>query len=115
MDLEKKHDSCGSDESACTAHSERAPRVPRTSDEKHKIINRLRRVEGQVRGVEKMIEDDRYCVDLLIQLSAIQAALRKIGYSVLERHTKSCVAKAIEEGHGDEQINELLNVLKHFQ
>ncbi|GAY77407.1 repressor CsoR of the copZA operon [Sporolactobacillus inulinus] len=88
---------------------------PRTSDEKHKIINRLRRVEGQVRGVEKMIEDDRYCVDVLIQLSAIQAALRKIGYSVLERHTKSCVAKAIEEGHGDEQINELLNVLKHFQ
>ncbi|WP_237760152.1 metal-sensitive transcriptional regulator [Sporolactobacillus inulinus] len=79
------------------------------------MINRLRRVEGQVRGVEKMIEDDRYCVDVLIQLSAIQAALRKIGYSVLERHTKSCVAKAIEEGHGDEQINELLNVLKHFQ
>ncbi|GEB75778.1 transcriptional regulator [Sporolactobacillus inulinus CASD] len=115
MDLEKKHCSCGSNESACAEHSERTPRVPRTSDEKHKIINRLRRVEGQVRGVEKMIEDDRYCVDVLIQLSAIQAALRKIGYSVLERHTKSCVAKAIEEGHGDEQINELLNVLKHFQ
>ncbi|MCO7124914.1 metal-sensing transcriptional repressor [Sporolactobacillus shoreicorticis] len=97
-------------------HSEeRAPLVPRTSDEKRKIVNRLKRVEGQVRGIERMVEDDRYCVDILIQLSAVQAALQKIGFSILERHTKTCVAKAIEEGHGEEQINELLKVVKQFK
>ncbi|WP_239985003.1 metal-sensing transcriptional repressor [Sporolactobacillus pectinivorans] len=93
---------------------EKSPAEPRTSAEKQKIVNRLKRVEGQIRGVQKMVEDDRYCVDILIQLSAAQAALQKIGFSVLERHTKSCVSQAIEEGHGSEQINELLKVLRQF-
>ncbi|MCQ2008725.1 MAG: metal-sensitive transcriptional regulator [Sporolactobacillus sp.] len=116
MEEYKKHCTCADDSLKHANHSEeRVPLVPRTSDEKRKIANRLKRVEGQVRGIEKMVEDDRYCVDILIQLSAVQAALQKIGFSILERHTKSCVAKAIEEGHGDEQINELLKVLKHFK
>jgi Uncharacterized protein conserved in bacteria len=93
---------------------DKSPAKPRTSEEKQKIINRLKRVEGQVRGLQKMIEDDRYCVDILIQLSAAQAALKRIGFSVLERHTKSCVSKAIEEGNGSDQINELLKVLQQF-
>jgi DNA-binding FrmR family transcriptional regulator len=93
---------------------DKSPAAPRTSEEKQKIINRLKRAEGQIRGLQKMIEDDRYCVDILIQLSAAQAALKKIGFSVLERHVKSCVTKAIEEGHGSDQINELLTVLQQF-
>ena len=90
------------------------PAVPRTEDEKQQLINRLKRVEGQVRGLQKMVEDDRYCVDVLIQLSAVQAALKKVGYSLLERHTKTCVAGAIKEGHGDHHIDELLKVIQQF-
>lgn len=93
---------------------DKSPAQPRTSEEKQKIINRLKRAEGQIRGLQKMVEEDRYCVDILIQISAVQAALKKIGFSVLERHTKSCVYRAIDEGHGSEQIDELLKVLKQF-
>lgn len=105
---------CGKQDESLAMQPDRSPAEPRTSEEKQKIVNRLKRVEGQIRGLQKMIEDDRYCVDILIQLSAAQAALKKIGFSVLERHAKSCVSKAIEEGHGSDQINELLKVLQQF-
>lgn len=94
--------------------ADRKPAVPRNETEKQKLTNRLKRVEGQVRGLQKMIEDDRYCVDVLIQLSAIQAALKKVGYSLLERHTKMCVTKAIVEGHGENSIDELMKVIQQF-
>ncbi|TCP26612.1 DNA-binding FrmR family transcriptional regulator [Scopulibacillus darangshiensis] len=93
---------------------EKKPLVPRTEAEKQKVINRLKRVEGQVRGLQKMVEDDRYCVDILIQISAIQAALKKAGYSLLERHTKSCVASAMKEGAGVHHIDELMKVIQQF-
>lgn len=54
------------------------PSKPRTKDEKQKVINRLKRIEGQVRGIQKMVEEDRYCVDILVQISAIQSALKKM-------------------------------------
>lgn len=69
--------------------------VPRTDEEIEKVVKRLKRIEGQVRGIQKMIEENRYCVDVLIQISAVQAALNKVGFSLLERHTNHCVAKAI--------------------
>ena len=78
------------------------------------IKNRLKRIEGQVRGIQKMVEDNRYCVDVLVQISAVNAALNKVGLSLLERHTKHCVAKAITEGKGEESIQELLHVIKQF-
>ncbi|HEX6593404.1 MAG TPA: metal-sensing transcriptional repressor [Bacillota bacterium] len=90
------------------------PVKPRTTNEKKALVNRLRRVEGQVRGIQKMIEDDRYCVDILIQISAIQQALQKVGFSLLERHTKHCVSTAIKSGDGEKAINELLEVVKQF-
>ncbi|WP_010630490.1 metal-sensing transcriptional repressor [Sporolactobacillus vineae] len=105
---------CSAPDEGLAMQPDKSPAAPRTLEEKQRIINRLKRVEGQIRGLQKMIEDDRYCVDILIQLSAAQAALKKIGFSVLERHAKSCVAKAIEEGHGSDQINELLKVLQQF-
>ncbi|WEG12133.1 metal-sensing transcriptional repressor [Pullulanibacillus sp. KACC 23026] len=92
----------------------RKPAVPRTDMEKDKLINRLKRVEGQVRGLQKMIEEDRYCIDVLVQISAIQAALKKVGFNLMERHTKSCVTKAIQEGHGDHHIDELMKVIQQF-
>lgn len=105
---------CSREDTELSLQPERSPAEPRTAEEKQRIVNRLKRVEGQVRGVQKMVEDDRYCVDILIQLSAVQAALKKIGFSVLERHTKTCVSRAIEDGHGNDQVDELLKVLKLF-
>ncbi|MBM7646035.1 DNA-binding FrmR family transcriptional regulator [Scopulibacillus daqui] len=95
-------------------HPEKKPRTPRSEQEKKQIINRLKRIEGQVRGLQKMVQDDRYCVDILIQISAIQAALKNTGYSLLERHTKSCVANAVKEGEGEHYIDELMKVIQQF-
>ena len=88
--------------------------VPRTEGEIESLIKRLKRIEGQVRGVQKMVEDNRYCVDILVQISAINAALNKVGFNLLERHTKHCVSKAVREGNGEESIQELMNVIKQF-
>lgn len=90
------------------------PSKPRTKDEKQAIINRLKRIEGQVRGIQKMVEEDRYCVDILVQISAIQAALKNVGFSVTERHMKHCVSDAISKGEGTEMIDELMSVMKQF-
>ncbi|QKY68797.1 metal-sensing transcriptional repressor [Lentibacillus sp. CBA3610] len=90
------------------------PVTPRTEAEKQAVINRLKRIEGQVRGIEKMVEDDRYCVDILVQISAINAALKKVGFSIAERHTKHCVSDAVQSGEGDEAIDELMEIMKQF-
>ena len=63
---------------------------------KEQLLTRLRRVEGQVRGIEGMVEDDRYCIDVLTQISAIQAALDKVALGLLDGHARHCVAG----GHG---------------
>ncbi|MFA9557981.1 metal-sensitive transcriptional regulator [Evansella sp. AB-rgal1] len=90
------------------------PAAMRTDDEKKELIQRLRRVEGQVRGIQRMVEEDRYCVDILVQLSAITAALKKVGYNLLEDHTRGCVSHAVSNGEGDEAINELMKVIQQF-
>ncbi len=90
------------------------PSKPRTKDEQQKVINRLKRIEGQVRGIQKMVEDDRYCVDILVQISAIQSALKNVGFAVTERHMNHCVSDAIKQGEGKETIEELMTVLKQF-
>ncbi|TLS37934.1 metal-sensing transcriptional repressor [Pseudalkalibacillus caeni] len=95
-------------------HCEEEKLTPRSADEKQLLMNRLKRIEGQVRGLQKMVSDDRYCVDVLVQISAVQAALKKVGYSMLERHTKTCVAGAIKEGEGEHHIDELMKVVKQF-
>jgi len=90
------------------------PIVPRTDKEKESVINRLKRIEGQVRGIERMVEDDRYCIDILVQISAINSALKKVGYNVAERHMKHCISHAIDNGEGDSAVEELLEVMKHL-
>ena len=75
------------------------------------LISRLRRIEGQVRGVEKMVEDDRYCVDILTQVSAIQSALNAFTKELLANHIKTCVADDIRAGR-DETIDELVATLQ---
>jgi DNA-binding FrmR family transcriptional regulator len=79
------------------------------------LLKRLKRIEGQVRGIQKMIEEDRYCVDILIQIAAVKSALHQVGLSVLESHTRGCVADALSnKDHGDEKINELMEVIRQF-
>lgn len=93
---------------------DKKPIIPRSEQEKQGMINRLKRVEGQIRGLQKMVEEDRYCVDVLIQLSAVQAALKKVGLGLVERHTKMCVSHAIKNGDGDDYIEELMKVFQQF-
>lgn len=82
--------------------------------EKADVLERLKKVEGQVRGIQRMIDADRYCVDVLTQVAAARAALYKVGLTVLEGHTRGCVTSAIRSGQGDAAIEELVAVLMKF-
>ena len=74
---------------------------------KDQLLKRLRRIEGQVRGIEGMVADDRYCVDILTQISAVQAALDKVGLGLLDEHAQHCVLGAAEENRA-EKTDELM-------
>ncbi len=78
------------------------------------LLARLRRIEGQVRGVQRMVEEDRYCVDILVQLAAIRSAVGAVGHSLLETHVRGCVAGALKSGDGEAAIDELLDVFSKF-
>ena len=83
--------------------------------ETKRTITRLRRIGGQIEGVARMIEEDRYCIDVLTQVAAIQAALSKVSQEVLERHLDTCVAKAMQSGdpaEKDRVVQELMEVLQ---
>jgi DNA-binding FrmR family transcriptional regulator len=85
--------------------------------DKQRILNRLRRIEGQVRGIEKMVDEDRYCIDILTQVGAVMTALESVGLKVLEEHTRHCVAGALASG--DETVaraktEELLAAVERF-
>ena len=88
-----------------------APRSTSYAHDKAKLLARLRRMEGQVRGVQRMVEEDQYCLDVLTQLSAIIAAARQTGLLVLEDHVRGCVAGASGQDNTDEQHDELLTEL----
>ncbi len=78
------------------------------------LLQRLRKIEGQVRGVARMVEEDRYCVDVLVQLAAIRSAVLAVGQNLLESHVRSCVASALSRGEGETAVAELLEVLAQF-
>ncbi len=81
---------------------------------KQSLLKRLNRVEGQVRGVAQMITDDRYCIDVLTQVAAVQSALDAVALQLLEDHTRGCVADAVKANRGDQAIAELMTVVKRF-
>ena len=84
------------------------------NDIKASCQKRLNRIEGQVRGLSKMVEDDRYCIDIVTQLSAVRAALRRAGEEILADHVSHCVEGAIASGNKAEQrrkVSELIDVL----
>ncbi|MEW8979072.1 MAG: metal-sensitive transcriptional regulator [Symbiobacterium sp.] len=95
--------------------SEKRPgeRVPLVRD-RQGILDRLKKIEGQVRGLQRMVEEDRYCVDILNQVAAVEAALNKVSLMLLEGHAKGCMAAAVRRGEGDEAVEELMQVLGRF-
>ncbi len=85
---------------------------PGYSEGKEQLLKRLARVEGQVRGIERMVEDDRYCIDVLTQISAIQAALDRVALGLLDDHARHCLVG----GHGgpsdpEDQVQELMGAV----
>ena len=84
-------------------------------DVKGGCLKRLSRIEGQIRGVARMVEEDRYCIDVLTQIAAVRAALARVEDEVLQSHVSHCVEHAIQSGDRDEQrrkVAELMDVLK---
>ncbi|WP_312199633.1 metal-sensitive transcriptional regulator [Anaerospora hongkongensis] len=82
--------------------------------EKQELKLRLKKISGQINGIDKMIEDGRYCVDILQQLTAARAAMNQVSLLILESHTKSCVVNAIKEDRADDAIGELIDVVRKF-
>lgn len=78
------------------------------------VLNRLSRIEGHVRGLKKMVEEDKDCPELLIQVAAIRAALNQVGRILLEDHMETCVIEAAKEGTGDQSVESLKDALSKF-
>ncbi|CAN5664930.1 hypothetical protein BH23GEM1_BH23GEM1_00040 [soil metagenome] len=85
-------------------------------DAKIRNLKRLRRIEGQVRGLHKMIEDDRYCADIMTQISSVNEALRGVGRELMRNHLKHCAASAIRAGENEAEAmyGELLDLMHRF-
>ena len=81
---------------------------------KQDLLLRFNRLNGQITGISQMVEDERYCPEVLTQLSAAIAALEKIGYMLLRDHVKHCVADGINAGEGDAYLDELVATIKRF-
>ena len=93
-----------------------APPYGYTAD-KDALVKRLHRIEGQVRGIEKMVSDDRYCIDIITQISAVTTALESVAFKILDEHVNHCVTRALASG--DEQVaaersRELLDAVHRF-
>jgi DNA-binding FrmR family transcriptional regulator len=88
--------------------SDEGPQRRGYSAGKDELLKRLRRVEGQVRGVQGMVQDDRYCIDVLTQISAVQAALDKVALGLLDEHARHCVVEAQDADHREARTDELM-------
>jgi CsoR family transcriptional regulator, copper-sensing transcriptional repressor len=85
--------------------------------DKEALVKRLHRIEGQVRGIERMVEDDRYCIDILTQISAVTTALESLAFKILDEHVRHCVAGALSTGDEEdasEKTEELLQAVQRF-
>lgn len=82
---------------------------------KDELLSRLRKIEGQVRGIQRMVEQDQYCVDVLTQISAVISGMEKVGLKLLRGHITGCVREALEtNGSGEEKVDELVKVVERF-
>ena len=85
----------------------------RTEEEKRALMNRLSRIEGQVRGIKEMLAEDKYCVDILTQTSATASALNSFAREILEAHIRSCVIDGVKSGD-NEKVEELIRTIERF-
>jgi DNA-binding FrmR family transcriptional regulator len=88
--------------------------LPSYCEQKDGLLTRLKKIEGQVQGLQRMLREDKYCVDVLIQIAAVRAALDRVGVILFENHTRDCLIKALEEGRQEEMVDELVEVLRKF-
>ena len=97
--------------------TETTPPIRGYSDDKASLVKRLHRIEGQVRGIERMLEEDRYCIDILTQIAAVNTALESLAFRLLDQHVKHCVAGAMASGDESdvkEKTAELLAAVHRF-
>ena len=99
---------------APAAHCHEHPPVARPDADAAALAKRINRIEGQVRGIGRMIAEDRYCIDILTQVSAVQSALDALSLQLLEHHLHGCVQHAVREGNGEHAIDEALAVIRKF-
>ncbi len=97
--------------------TETAPHTHGYAPQKDRLVKRLHRIEGQVRGIEKMLADDRYCIDVITQISAVTTALDAVAFEILDAHVNHCVAGALASGDEEaaaEKSRELLDAVHRF-
>jgi len=94
--------------SQCSHPAERRVEQPR----KAQLLRRMNRIAGQAQGIARLIDENRYCLDILVQVSAARSALNQVAMQIVEDHSRGCVRRAIEAGQGDEAISELMEVLQ---
>jgi DNA-binding FrmR family transcriptional regulator len=81
---------------------------------KKELQDRLRRIEGQVRGLQRMVDEDKYCIDILTQVNSVSAALKGVGIGLLDDHVRNCVRDSLEKGEGDTKVEELVSAVARF-
>jgi DNA-binding FrmR family transcriptional regulator len=84
------------------------------STNKKDLQDRLRRIEGQVRGLQRMVEEDKYCIDILTQVNSVSAALKAVGVGLLDDHVRHCVRESLENREGDQKVEELVAAVARF-
>src|SRR5450631_1014341 len=109
-DLIRRAATCG-----CGAHEKSRKAVAVDPEIKSSNLKRLRRIEGQVRGLQRLVAEDRYCADILVQISSVQEALRSVGRALMKNHLRHCAADAIRDtapGRAESMYEELLNLMQ---
>lgn len=83
-------------------------------NEKHNVLVRLKRIEGQIKGIQRMVEEDKNCIDILTQVAAVRAAINKVGAIILEHHSKTCIEDAIINNDKKQGLKELIDTVQKF-
>ena len=92
----------------------RYKKTPRSEEQLKTLRSRMNRIAGQVAGIQRMLDDNRYCGDILTQIAAGESALQSVGYLVLQEHMRSCVAEGVREGR-DEMLDEAVELMKKLK
>jgi DNA-binding FrmR family transcriptional regulator len=99
----------------CGSHSKTRKALAVDPEIKSSNLKRLRRIEGQVRGLQRLVEEERYCADILVQISSVQEALRSVGRALMKNHLRHCASDAIRDtapGHAEKMYEELLSLME---